>query len=334
MNSFSNKNLFFLLFVMLLSLLGCKKSGVGHTPDKDSISSFRIVGYLHVQNDLITAVKQIDLSKITDLNIAFVNPDASGNFIQEEDLATVAKLAHQAHVKIFASIGGGGAPAYFHDLLKPDQQSYFIKNMVNLAVQNDLDGIDVDLEGALIDQNYESFVINLATALRNKNKMITAAIATVYANSLSDKALAQFDFINIMSYDKTGPWAPSNPGQHSPYSMAINDLQFWTGTRSIPKDKLNLGIPFYGYGFGPGAPQSMAFRQIAIDFPGSVNLDQVSFPGGGILYYNGLLTVKKKALLASENAGGIMIWELSQDATGASSLLNTINKTIHTQQDH
>jgi len=25
----------------------------------------------------------------------------------------------------------------------------------------------------------------------------------------------QYDFINIMSYDKTGPWDTTHPGQHS-----------------------------------------------------------------------------------------------------------------------
>jgi GH18 family chitinase len=65
---------------------------------------------------------------------------------------------------------------------------------------------------------------------------MTAAIATWYKDKISDKALQQFDFVSIMSYDATGPWRPERPGPHSPYQMAVDDLQYWNETRLIPKE--------------------------------------------------------------------------------------------------
>lgn len=196
-----------------------------------------------------------------------------------------------------------------------------------MAVNNNLDGIDVDLEGGLIDTNYENFVIDLSSALKQKNKMITAAIATVYKDQFTDKALAHFDFINIMSYDKTGPWNPSRTGPHAPYEMAVEDLEYWTKTRGIAKEKLSLGVPFYGYGFGGTAPESISWKNLLIQYPNAAQADEKSV-NDGMIYYNGIPTIRKKTSLALEKAGGIMIWQLLQDTTGSQSLLNNIDEVI------
>jgi hypothetical protein len=44
-------------------------------------------------------------------------------------------------------------------------------------VKYDVDGIDVDLEGSNIDDNYEKFVGELLEGIARKGKIITAAIA-------------------------------------------------------------------------------------------------------------------------------------------------------------
>ena len=294
-----------------------------HTSDK----TFRVIGYLPIGQDLLAGANAIDYGKITHLNIAFINPDSLGILRKTENLKAVAAIAHAQNVKIMASIGGGSAPAHYHQLLIGDKQAKLISDLVDLAVNSDLDGIDVDLEGGLIDGNYENFVINLAKALRQKNKLITAAIATVYKESFTDKALVQFDFVNIMSYDRTGPWNLSKPGPHAPYEMAVEDLDYWNKTRGISKEKLSLGVPFYGYGFGGQAPESMSFKNIILKYPGSENQDQLE-TSGGILYYNGIATIKNKTVLALEKSGGMMIWQLLQDPSGPMSLLTAIDSVI------
>jgi len=158
--------------------------------------------------------------------------------------------------------------------------------------------------------------------------MITAAIATVYKDQFTDKALAQFDFVNIMSYDKTGPWNLSKPGPHAPYEMAVEDLDYWTKTRGIVKEKLSLGVPFYGYGFGGSAPESISWKNLILQYPDKINADEFSMKGGN-LYYNGIPTIRKKTSLAIEKSGGIMIWQLLQDTTGEQSLLGNIHAVIH-----
>ncbi|HTE00697.1 MAG TPA: glycosyl hydrolase family 18 protein [Mucilaginibacter sp.] len=310
-------------YLLLIMVAGCMVVRAQQT--------FRVIGYLRTQNILSAEANQVDYSRVTHINIAFINPDSTGNFEQFPNLKVFADKMHKQHVKVLASIGGGSAPAYYTTLLSSENRAAFIKKLVSLTEGYHLDGIDVDLEGERVDANYEGFITALSAALKSKNKLLTAAVATVYKDRYTDKALGLFDFISIMSYDKTGPWRPENPGPHAPYQMAVDDMNYWAGEKGIAKDKLNLGIPFYGYGFGVGAPPDMSFKGIIATYPGAENVDEVDLPSGGAIYYNGIPTVKNKTQLALQKAGGIMIWQLLQDATGANSLLGTVNTVIKSQ---
>lgn len=291
-----------------------------------SSSPFRITGYLPASALCDSAAINFDFSRITYLNIAFVNPDENGKFTAPAGLAAILKAAHARQTKVLLSIGGGSAPSYFSRLVADSARPTLVKNIVELVTENGIDGIDADLEGDRVDNNYENFVTSLSASLKQNGKLLTAAVATVYSDRYSDRALAQFDFINVMSYDKTGPWKPSNAGQHAPYDMAAFDLDYWAGTRGIAKEKLGLGLPFYGYGFGANAPTDISYSNLVKQFPGSENGDQQTVKGGGVIYYNGTATIKQKVALALTNSGGIMIWQLMQDATGTYSLLDLINQ--------
>jgi chitinase len=296
-------------------------------------AQFRVIGYVRLQNIIDGEANKIDYSKITHLNIAFINPDAAGNFTPIFGLKTFVNKIHQSHVKVFASIGGGLAPEYYSNLLASPNRQAFTTKLAQLTDLYNLDGIDVDLEGERIDGNYEGFITGLSSALKAKGKLLTAAVATIYKTRYTDKALAQFDFINIMSYDKTGPWKPEIAGPHAPYQMAVEDMNYWAGEKHIAKQRLNLGLPFYGYGFGRNIPTELSFKEVALKYSWALNTDSVNFKGGGAFYYNGIPTIKNKTTLALQKAGGIMIWQLLQDAPGANSLLSTINAVIKAQSN-
>jgi chitinase len=298
-------------------------------------ANFKVVGYYFL-NAVLRYTTAIDtsyafLDKITHLNLAFINPDTAGNFRQDLNIVTFIEKAHSKNVKVLASIAGGGSHAYYARLLQADQRPMLIIKLVSLVTRYNLDGVDVDLEGDDIDSNHEAFVTELGAALRPLGKLMTAAIATAYKDKLTDKAMQQFDFLNIMSYDGTGPWSPQRPGQHSPYSLAEEDLKYWNKTRNIPKEKLVVGLPFYGYGFGTADEEvlSMSYKDIVAANPASVLADTLLLPGNKIMYYNGAPTIKKKTALAVKKAGGVMIWQLLGDAPAENSLLNVIDGVIH-----
>ena len=286
---------------------------------------FRVIGYVHPWKQAPDMTK-ISFEKITHLNIAFVNPDSSGNLVVPGGFDTLIRTAHQFNVKVLASIGGGSHNPYYASLLTDTNRSALIDKLVSLAVTYNLDGIDVDLENDAIDANYEKLVIDLSDKLKPLKKLLTSAVATWNGEKISDAALRKFDFVNVMSYDQTGPWTPEKPGPHSTYAKAKEDLAYWIKNRKIKKRNINLGLPFYGYCFGTQYGASMSYSEIIATFPGSELLDEVAPSTGGNIYYNGLPTIIKKTILARKKAGGVMIWQLMQDDPGTNSLLSAIHE--------
>ena len=311
------------LVLLLLLLLGTVNTQAQPAP-------FKVVGYYSLRSAMLPDATAIPFKRLTHINLWFLNPDTLGNFTQDfSALAPFIKAAHHKKVKVLFSIAGGSPHPFYHKLLKDDQRSLFIDQLVKQVLRYELDGIDVDLEGGDIDENYEKFVVELALALRAHNKMITAAVAIYYKDYVTDYALAQYDFVNVMSYDRTGPWRPDKPGPHSTLADAENDLEFFGTMKNIPKERMTLGVPFYGYGFGPeltSPPIGMDFGKIVATYPESESVDEYKMPDGKILYYNGIPTMKKKVALAREKASGIMIWQIKGDATGKKSLLKLIHK--------
>ena len=292
-----------------------------------AFSQFRVIGYIPLGRTT-SDFSKVAFQRVTHVNIAFVNPDSTGDLLIRQGFDSLIEKAHQHKVKVLASIGGGSFNPYYARLLSDTNRKVLIGKLVKLVIDHNLDGLDVDLENDNIDSNYQHFITDLATELKPVNKLLTAALATWNAHLISDAALEKFDFINIMSYDQTGPWRPNQPGPHSTYAKAEADLFYWRNTRGLPKEKVNLGVPFYGYCFGTKYGESMSYANIITTFPGSDQKDEVVPDSGGVIYYNGLPTIKNKTALAIKNAGGVMIWQLLHDAQGEKSLLSAIEATV------
>lgn len=291
---------------------------------------FRIVGYYGI-NAAMENRSSNAFKRLTHINLWFLNPDSAGNFSRDlSRLKPFISNAHKKNIKVLFSIGGGSKQPQYHYLLKDDRRAELVSKIVDEVTKYNVDGIDVDLEGSNIDEYYEKFVIELSNTLHSRGKLITAAIAVYYKDQITDRALAEYDFMNVMSYDRTGPWRPEKPGPHSTFTHAEEDLTYFTIDRKIPKEKLTLGVPFYGYGYGPDLTSkaiSMNYREIVSTFKGSQHVDEWKMPDGKVLYYNGIPTIKMKTELAASKASGIMIWQVLGDAPRKKSLLRAISSS-------
>ncbi|MCD0488167.1 hypothetical protein LPB86_07995 [Pedobacter sp. MC2016-14] len=322
-----------LLKVFLISVLlsGCGKSdAVATEPEVTAAEKkkLKVIGYLYA-NDLITALPKIEFTKITHVNVSFINPDAAGTFAFVPGLQELVKKAHENNVKVISALAGGDAPGHLKELIKPQSRKILVDGLLQLAQAYNLDGIDVDLEGDFVNENFEGFVTELSAGLKKDGKVMTIAVATWNSAAYTDKALALFDWINIMSYDKTGPWKKDEPGPHAPYEYAESDFAHWNVNRHIPADKLVIGLPFYGYGFGANIQESINFSELVTSYPGSEKEDFWVVTGKGTFFYNGLPTIRKKVAFAlKKKMGGVMIWHLLGDAAGDNSLLNAINSSL------
>lgn len=287
-------------------------------------AGFKVVAYLpKYTSTLADHINAFDFTRVTHINIAFFNPDVNGNFpaSQGTGLDTIVSKAHANGVKVLISLGGGSNQSQYANLLTSANRGAFITKVVNLVSQYQVDGIDVDLEGDNIDSNYEPFITGLSAQLKPAGKLLTAATAWWTRARVTDSCLAAFDFINVMAYDKAGD-------EHSPYSYATQHLNYWKNDRGYPASKIVIGVPFYGYyplGSGQG---SMTFAQLVTQYPGSENKDTVKRTDGNVVNYNGITTIQNKTALAAESAGGIMFWQVLQDASGANSLLKAITDKL------
>ena len=292
-----------------------------------------VVGYLPYYRFGLT--EKIDFSALTHLNLAFLNPDSLGQWsLAGTDPAPVIAAARQAQpdLVIYISIAGGAltaewAAAYQH-WMQPPQRSTFIHRLMAYVEAYGLDGVDVDLEWSHVDEAYSPFVLELRDSLSARGWGMTAALPAIYRYpEISEAALAAYERIHIMAYDKTGPWNPQQAGQHSSFAFAQQAIAYWLG-QGVPAHKLTLGVPFYGYDFGSQPVSSFTFGSKVAQDTAYAWLDQV-----GQAYYNGIPTIRAKTELARQSVAGIMIWELGQDALepwAEWSLLAQISATLRT----
>lgn len=291
---------------------------------------FKIVGY-YSMDAALQGTNRSAIKGLTHINLWFLNPDSLGNFTADlSALKSFVAKAHKRNIKVLFSIGGGSKHPQYLYLLNDENRPKLIAGFIGQVEKYGVDGIDVDLEGSDIGGYYEKFVVELGQALHAKSKLMTAAIAIYYKEQFTDQALQQYDFMNVMSYDRTGPWRPDKPGPHSTYTHASEDLEYFNGERGVPKEKLTLGVPFYGYGFGPGLTSpaiSKSYKDIVKMFKDAEYEDEWKMPDGRTIYYNGIPTIKLKTMLAKEKASGIMIWHVLGDAPRGKSLLKAIRES-------
>lgn len=272
----------------------------------------------------------IDYTKLTHIMFAFAVPGASGEISNPFIPADVVTKAHAAGVKVIVSVGGA-QPLSLSDAFRSiaanaTARSNFAKNAKSLCDTRSVDGIDIDWEYPRDSQDSTNLTLllkDLRAALGTK--LITMDVAADGEKGIwvGRSAVPYIDFLNVMSYDYTGEWAGSPQGQHAPYNKAVTGMGYWR-VRGFAKTQLILGVPFYGKRFPGGSP--VKYSEIAAANPSlSPDADSV-----GTTWFNGPTTIKKKATYVAQNSfGGIMVWELSQDApSGPKSLMDAIQEGL------
>jgi chitinase len=279
-------------------------------------NGFKSVGYMP---SWAGNVSSIQYSKLTHINYSFALPNANGTLQPIENtskLQQLVALGHQNNVRVSLAIGGwnDGNDSAFESLAgNSGTRTTFVNSVMNTVRQYGLDGVDIDWEypdPGTSGNNYTALMQQLSTALHNEGKLLTAAVVSEggTANGVQPAVFAAVDWLNIMAYDGGSP--------HANYDWSIGAANFWKN-RGLPKAKTVLGVPFYS------RPGYLTYAQLVAMDPANANRDCVT-ANGAQQCYNGLPTIRRKTQWAMANAGGIMNWELSQDATGANSLVSAI----------
>jgi chitinase len=221
----------------------------------------------------ITHVIQFSLTPVSDGSL-----DIGANDLSDAKCSNLVAVAHAAGAKAIICVGGAGTEDVFLQATMATNLPAFVSNLVSFVNLYGYDGLDIDWEPFLSTDTAQ--YTNLVNALRSAPGFPASKLLTVAAPaypSFDDSPTAeftmlasvqsQFDQINVMTYDLSGPY----PGWVTWFNSPIFDGGFvFPGTSElvpsvdaavshftsagIAPGKLGLGTPFYGYNWtgGPG----------------------------------------------------------------------------------
>jgi chitinase len=220
----------------------------------------------------------IDFTVLTDVIHFSVVPnsdgslDSSANSLTTANSADIVTRAHAAGKKVLLCVGGASSQTLFQGATTNANLSTFVNNLTNFLASRGYDGIDIDWEplNASDAGEYTNFVKTLRAALNAfpTHKLLTAAAGAYppYGDppnseyAMYNMIQNQFDQINIMTYDMSGPydgWVtwfnsplydggyrfPSSGGLVPSVEAAVDNFI----TNGVAAAKLGIGIAFYGY---------------------------------------------------------------------------------------
>jgi len=218
-----------------------------------------VVAYVTSWTDIIP-----DPTLMTHINYAFGHVTDSFNGVRidnEQRLRDIVALKKQnPHLKVLVSIGGWGSGRFSEMAASDAYRTSFAKDCKRIVDEFKLDGIDIDWEyptqsSADISsspQDTENFTLLMRDIRRAIGKKKLLTMASVGSGEYVDfhSCLKYMDFVNIMTYDMGNP-----PLHHSalhcssinPRMCSSNGVEKHIAA-GVTKDKLVMGMPFYGRG--------------------------------------------------------------------------------------
>lgn len=226
----------------------------------------------------VPAFKPVDLEalpydKLTHICHAFATaaPDGSLRLAAHMPAPGLIERAHEHGVKVLLSIGGSASdPLLAPVAADTEKLARFVDQIIGYVAAQGYDGVDVDWEFPDSEASARGF-IRLVEALRSGLEALEESSGRTYLMSRAvgggwaykhiptSVFVDNFDFLNVMGYDCTGPWSDI-AGHHAPIRPAAiaagkpivtveTLLNHWRVERGIPGSQLVLGLPCYGRGF-------------------------------------------------------------------------------------
>jgi GH18 family chitinase len=279
-------------------------------PDK----AFRIAGYLPEYR--VDGISATQVAGLTDLIVFSVEPRPNGALATrawpERRLDKARALAAKAKVRLLLAVGGWGRSAGFPGMASnPLSRQRFVSALVIFCQTNGFAGVVYDWEFPSNPKEEVSYgLLFRDTKLLFAPKKWSVECAVNPARSFPRAWVEHLDAVQVMSYD--------NGTRHSTYAQAEKDLDAMAKS-GAPANKLLLGLPFYGRQI-TNRNNVLTYAEIKQRFRPGNNQDEA-----GGFYFNGPDTLAKKVKLAKKRGlGGVMIWEIGQDAKGKDSLLKQL----------
>ncbi|HEY2394540.1 MAG TPA: glycoside hydrolase family 18 protein [Rudaea sp.] len=318
----------------------------------------------------------IAAEKLTAINYVFAHV-VDGRVALDQEGASAALTGlrglklRNPRLQILVSVGGWGADGFSDAALTQSSRTRFAESASKLIVAQQLDGIDIDWEypglpGPGIAHRAEdrrNFTLLLETLRRrldsaaegqgraSRHYLITAALADgeFVAHVELDRIHEYLDWLNLMTYDFHNSLTATT-GHHAALSRSATSGadersvekavdQFLAA--GVPRDKLVVGVPFYGRAFADVRDENHGLDQPYGRYEGDHPWPQLvaDFIGknGFVRYWDRQAQVPylwnartrsfvsyddpqslalKARFVKMQRLGGVMYWEQSQDPDG------------------
>ena len=240
----------------------------------------------------------IHAEKLTHINFAFARIGADGKVAFENPrfapvLESLVALKQQnPRLKVLISIGGWEADGFSDAALTDASRNAFAQSAIDLMRRHRADGIDLDWEypGQGVagikyrPEDKQNFTL-LLKAVREQldaasdaegrkesdRYLLTIASADreYFDHTEMDRLYVHLDWINVMGYDFFNSLTPTtghHAGLYASAHAAPTDRNADASIRQhlaagIPREKLVLGVAFYGRGFAGVKPENDGLNQ-------------------------------------------------------------------------
>lgn len=123
----------------------------------------------------------------------------------------------------------------------------FIKNLLNIAKENKLDGINIDFESMKDNDTdrdlFTQLIREMAPIFRNNG--IKLSVDMYFVRYIDRTRVGEAaDYVVLMGYDQRGAWSTES-GSIAEISWVEENIESLINDSKIPPSKIILGIPFY-----------------------------------------------------------------------------------------
>jgi GH18 family chitinase len=284
---------------------------------EDEVREVRVAGY--VPDYRFPEFDVESLHGLTDVILFSAEPNADGSLnmgrLEKVPWESLLAFKTKRRVRLLVSIGGWERSTHFPEVAtREEARKRFVTDILRTALDKRLDGIDLDWEhprNAVEEEAYGHLLADLRRAFAPHGLQLTVTIGPW--QRLPAVAIEAVDAVQLMSYD--------HDHEHATTEDARRDVQAFLDA-GIPRRKIILGLPFYGRHVE--SREATAYRDLVRDFSPDPETDRV-----GQISFNGPKTIRRKFEFAMEaGLGGVMVWELGQDAAGETSLLQAIREAV------
>jgi spore germination protein YaaH len=329
---------------VLALLVGIARSPGPPSPEESPVADpgrplvIGYVPYWDQERSLDVVWEQSDL--LDEISPVWYSLEPTGEVVLADDVhvtvdTEAVEEARNLGVRVIPTVtnlrnGEWDAAAVQAVLRDPELRSAHVDELVELAITEGYDGIDVDYEHleAADREAFTDFLTDLANRLQAEDKVLTVALhAKTSDEGYAERNEAQdyqaigrvADQVRVMTYDYS--WENSPPGPVAPRDW-VDEVLEWTVTQ-IPPEKVILGIVLLGYDWVNGQGITINYndamaRSEEYDAPvqrsddGSPWLTYQSAHGNQHeIWFEDAVSVQAKLELVSEyNLGGVFFWRL------------------------